>query len=80
MLDIKAIRLDKEKIEENLSRRGKSISLDSILALDKDKREKLQLVEDKKSFRNKVSKEIGKRKSQGEDVADIMKRSSFYWR
>ena len=73
MLDIKAICLDKEKIEENLSRRGKSISLDSILALDKEKREKLQLVEDKKSFRNKVSKEIGKRKSQGEDVADIMK-------
>ena len=73
MLDIKAIRLDKEMIEENLSRRGKAISLDSILTLDKEKREKLQLVEDKKSFRNKVSKEIGKRKSQGEDVADIMK-------
>ena len=73
MLDIKAIRLDKEKIEENLSRRGKPISLDSILALDKEKRAKLQLVEDKKSFRNKVSKEIGKRKSQGEDVSDIMK-------
>lgn len=73
MLDIKAIRLNKEEIEKNLSRRGPSISLDSILALDEEKRAKLQLVEDKKSFRNKVSKEIGKKKGQGEDVSEIMK-------
>ena len=77
MLDIKAIRLNKEIIEENLNRRGKFISLDSILVLDKKKREKLQLIEDKNSFKNKISKEIGNLKNQGKDVSNIMRKVAF---
>lgn len=73
MLDIKAIRFNKEKIEENLSRRGKFISLDFILDLDKRKRKKLQLFEDKKNFKNKMSEKISKCKIQGEDTSCIIK-------
>jgi seryl-tRNA synthetase len=44
----------------------KKILLDEILVLDKERREILQLAEELKAKRNKVSQEIGKLKKAGE--------------
>lgn len=73
MLDIKLIREDVESVIANLERRGKDFSiLREVKKLDEDKRTLTVKVDELKNFRNQKSKEIGKVKSQGGDIAPIM--------
>jgi seryl-tRNA synthetase len=72
MLDIKLIRSEPEKVEEALRRRGKEISLQPLLEADAQRRALLVEVESLKARRNEVSKEIGVKKQEGEDVDDLM--------
>lgn len=73
MLDIKLIRDDVDNIIAQLERRGKDFSiLKEIKELDEEKRALTVKVDELKNFRNQKSKEIGKIKAQGGDIAPVM--------
>lgn len=72
MLDIRLILEDRLKIEDNLARRGLNVDLSNIVHLEEERKAKLQLTEEKKSIRNQVSKDIGRRKANGENPEAIM--------
>lgn len=72
MLDIKLIRADKTSIENRLKTKDPTISLDSVILLDEKIRQNKAIVEEKKSKRNHVSKEIGEKKRLKEDVSSLM--------
>ena len=72
MLDIKRIRENPDTIRDGLQARGVGTAgLDDVLALDKQRRELLGKVESLKEKRNKVSKEVGRLRKNGEDTAQI---------
>lgn len=65
MLDIKLIREEPERVREALQKRHMSTSpVDKIIALDEKRRDLIQNVEDMRSERNTVSKEIGRMKDK----------------
>lgn len=72
MIDIKLIRENPELVKQGLANKNDKSDVDEILALDKMRREKLQLVEELKAKRNAASQEIGKRKKAGESADDIL--------
>ena len=77
MLDIKLIREDVDGVISKLERRGKDFSiLREVKNLDEEKRSLTVKVDELKNFRNQKSKEIGKVKSQGGDIAPIMSEVS----
>ena len=70
MLDIKLIRKEPEKVKEALKKRFSDLSVDSILAVDRERRELLAEVEALRSRRNAVSQEIARLKKAGEAAED----------
>ncbi len=73
MLDIKLIRADKTAIEKKLQTKDPEIHLDPIVALDERIRVLKMTVEELKASRNQLSKEIGERKREKKDAADLLK-------
>lgn len=71
MIDIKLLRTEPEKVIAALKRRKEVVDIDGLLALDKEKRELLYQVEQKKAEQNSVSKQIPALKKAGEDTAEI---------
>lgn len=71
MLDIKRLREDEAGVRAGLSRKRAAVDLDAILALDRERRRLLTEVEALKNRRNTVSKEIGVRKQQGENIEPV---------
>lgn len=75
MLDPKLIRDDIALLREAMTRRGKLDAygplLDESEALDRARRHAIQVVEEKKAERNRVSQEVGQRKKAGEDAGDL---------
>ncbi len=69
MHDLRAMRQEEARFREGLSRRGASVDLDGILALDRRRRGLQTEAESLKSERNRLSKAIGKRRQAGEDTA-----------
>lgn len=76
MLDIKQIRKDPQKFQQLLKTKDPTICLESILTLDKESRELIAKVEEIKSLRNTLSKEIGNKKRKGEDTSHLMEQVS----
>ena len=79
MIDIKLLRTEPEKVIELLSRRKEEVDIEGLLALDKEKREVMYQVEQKKAEQNTVSKKIPAMKKAGEDttaIFDEMKKLS----
>ena len=73
MLDLRRIREHEADIRRALELKNAThVDLDGILALDRERRRLLTEVEQGKSQRNTVSKEIGIRKKKGEDVGPVM--------
>jgi len=72
MLDIRLILENRLMVEENLARRGLKVDLTNIVALEEERKLNLQQTEEKKSVRNQVSKDIGRRKASGENQEAIM--------
>ena len=73
MLDIKLIRENVDSVIRSLERRGKDFSiLNEVKKLDEEKRALTLKVDELKNFRNQKSKEIGKIKAQGGDIAPVM--------
>lgn len=74
MLDIKYLRQNTDLVRRKLQERGQDVDLDTFTALDSRKRDILQEVENLRSERNVVSKEIGERKKKKEDASPLMNR------
>lgn len=72
MLDVKLLRKDPKQTETKLKTKDPTISLAPILELDEKIREVITESEHLQAKRNSLSKEIGQRKSRGEDVSSVM--------
>jgi seryl-tRNA synthetase len=72
MLDLKFIRENKEIVEKALEKRGAKVDIGRILDFDESRRKLLTEVEEKKSLRNSISKEIGLLKKEGKDPSEVM--------
>jgi seryl-tRNA synthetase len=73
MLDIRRIREQEADIRRGLlAKNAAHVDVDGLLDLDRERRRLLTEVEQGKSQRNTVSKEIGVRKKKGEDVTTVM--------
>jgi seryl-tRNA synthetase len=73
MIDIKLLRNDLENTIEKLNKRGKDFNyLREVVDLDNERRTMIAQVEALKKERNDLSKQIGMKKRQGEDVEAIM--------
>jgi len=72
MHDIKPIRDNPAAFDAALGRRGLAPLSPQILALDAARRETLTSAQAIQTERNQISKEIGVRKSKGEDASDIL--------
>lgn len=77
MLDIKRVREEADQVKEALSRRNASHLplIDELLRLDAQWRESLGKVEALKAQKNKLAKEIGNRKSRGENADELFAES-----
>lgn len=74
MIDIRLIRTDKNAVETRLKTKDPSIDLSPIVALDGKIREIKGNVEELKSSRNQLSKEIGDKKRQKLDTTELMQQ------
>ena len=70
MLDIKFLRENIDFIRRKMLERGQEIDLGEFVRLDQKRRDILLEVEGLRSERNRVSKEIGRKKSQKEDASE----------
>ena len=72
MIDPKLLRQEAAAVAANLARRGFEFDADAYLALDQ-RRKSLQVeTEELRKERNSSSKNIGKAKAQGEDIAPLL--------
>ena len=74
MLDIKYLRQNIEFVVGKMRERGQDVNLERFVALDAKRRDIIQEVEGLRSERNTVSKQIGEKKKNREDAADIIAR------
>ncbi len=58
MLDIKFIRENPKKVKESCKKRQVKVDIDGLLKIDKEKREKLQKIEEIRAEKNKASRKI----------------------
>ncbi|MBS3904183.1 MAG: serine--tRNA ligase [Simkania sp.] len=78
MLDIKLIRKHPQEIEKQLKTKDPEVNISEILTLDERIRLIKTEVEQLKSQRNHLSKEIGDKKRQGQDVSILMTEVSGF--
>jgi len=71
MLNINLIRTSPEEVQSALLKKGFSVNFDDFLSKDKERRAKLQEVENLKAKRNKVSSEVPKLKKEGKPVEGV---------
>jgi seryl-tRNA synthetase len=75
MHDIKMVREQAAALRDGMRRRGALDQLEPVIArleqLDRERRQAIQSVEEKKAARNAASQEVGRRKKAGEDAADL---------
>lgn len=76
MLDAKYIRANPEIVSEGLAKRNSQVNLEDFLALDKERREIIQEVEQLKSKRNTVSQDIAKLKKEKKDADALIAEMS----
>jgi seryl-tRNA synthetase len=74
MLDIKYLRQNIDFVSGKMRERGQAMNLDRFIALDAERRDIIRRVEEFRSERNTVSKQIGEKKKNREDAADIIAR------
>lgn len=76
MLDMRLLRKDWKFVESKLQTKDSSIDLSLIMVLDEKIRDIKGQVEELKSSRNTLSKEIGEKKRKGEDSSSLMEQVS----
>lgn len=75
MLDIRLIRQEPDKVNALLQRRSPSLSVNQLLELDQARLKLLQEEETLRADRNRLSKEVGQLKSQGQDTTAIQEQT-----
>jgi len=78
MLHIRFIRDNVDLIRKNLERRRDKVKLDEfdrLLELDKKVRSLKKDIQDLRTQRNSISREVGKLKKEGLDASEVMKRA-----
>lgn len=71
MIDIKYLRNNTEKIDEEIKKKGEKINFTYFLETDKKRKEILTELEKKRSILNKKSKEIAKIKKEKKDAQNL---------
>lgn len=71
MLDIKVLRTEPEKIVDALKKRNNDLDISPAIELDRQRREFLSVVEQKKAKQNEITKQIPAMKKAGEDTTSI---------
>ncbi len=74
MLDIKFICENQDKVKANLVAKKVDLDLDELIALEDKRKKALFEYETKKAEQNKISKLIGKYKSEGKDTKEIFEQ------
>ncbi len=72
MLDINILRKSPEILKENLKKRFSDIDVDELAEMDKNVRKLKMDLDELLAKKNKLSKEIGKRKSKNESADDLI--------
>ena len=72
MLDMKIVRQDPEKIQKMLRDRYVKFDLDSLLDLDKKRREYILSTDDLRKKKNEMSLKIAEAKKAGQDADKII--------
>jgi len=72
MIELRAIREQREEMETRLKSRDATIDLAGIVALDERRRDLISQVETLKADRNQGSQEVGRRKRAGEDASELL--------
>lgn len=73
MLDIKILRQDPDKIREALKNRCSDLDITPAIELDKQRRDLLADVEQKKAKQNEISKKVPAMKKAGENTDELFK-------
>ena len=73
MLDNKLLRQDIETVAQQLAQRGFDLDKGQIIELENERKQLQQRTQELQTERNAKSKSIGKAKSQGEDIAPLLK-------
>lgn len=76
MLDINLIRNEQEKVIAGLAKRNYTVDFTNFNQWDKRRREIIQVVEDKKAERNRITPEVAKLKKAGEDASELVNSMS----
>jgi seryl-tRNA synthetase len=76
MHDLRSIRDDPAQFDRGLARRGLPPAADRILALDRAWRAAETEAQAAQARRNRLGREIGARKAQGEDIAGLLQRAA----
>ena len=76
MFDIRYIRENPDDFDRGMARRGLGPQAERLIALDARRREAQTRAQEIQSERNRLSKEIGKLKSQGQDASDVLAKVS----
>ena len=75
MHDIRMVREQAAALRDGMRRRGILDQVEPVIArletLDRERRQTIQAVEEKKAARNAASQEVGRRKRSGEDAAEL---------
>src|SRR5512139_533511 len=74
MLDLKFVRDNVAMVEVALQKRRSTLSLEGFVALDRERRERLVLVEGMRAERNAASEEIGRLRREKKDGTALMER------
>ena len=72
MLDLKFIRSNLDSVKEMLKNRGDDLDISVFESIDKERRERLTILEELRHQRNRVSEEISGMKKRGEDASQII--------
>lgn len=76
MHDLRMVRDQIDALRDGMRRRGKldlyGAVIDEAEALDRQRRQAIHAVEEKKAARNLATQEVGRRKKAGEDAAELM--------
>ena len=73
MLDIKLLRQDLGNVATQLARRGYELDKGRYIELENERKQLQQRTQELQTERNAKSKSIGKAKSQGQDIAPLLK-------
>ncbi len=75
MHDIRMVREQSAALRDGMQRRGMLEQLEPVIArlesLDRERRQTIQTVEERKAARNAASQEVGRKKKAGEDASEL---------